>query len=234
MPDAEAYVRLKARGRSPHPWVWKTMIDSRDLPRGLAAGQVVRVIDRDGEPLGRAFFHPRATIALRMLTDDPEEAIDVAFFEKRLGDALRLRRETLKLDAVTDGYRVVHSEADGLSGLVVDFLGGVVALEVFSLGFARHLPLVKEAIGRLLPGSPIVARADARTGAIEGFTLEPLAQDPKSSEVREHGLRFKVDFEEGHKTGFFLDQRENRELWGRLVSGLSVLDAHCYTGGFAL
>jgi 23S rRNA (cytosine1962-C5)-methyltransferase len=113
-------------------------------------------------------------------------------------------------------------------------MGSVVAVEVFALGFARHIGLVKEAIGRLLPGVQVVARADARTSQIEGFELPSLPTDPKSCEVKEHGLRFRIDLEAGHKTGFFFDQRENRQFWGSLVAGRTVLDAHSYTGGFAL
>jgi 23S rRNA (cytosine1962-C5)-methyltransferase len=197
-------------------------------------GQVVRVVDKDGAPLGRAFWNPRATIALRMLTSDWDEKIDVAFFEKRIGEALRIRKDLLRLDEVTDGYRIVHAESDGLSGLIVDRMGDVVALEVFALGFARHVGLVREAIQRLIPGVSVVARADARSGGIEGFHLAARPDDPKATEVKEHGLRYRVDLETGHKTGFFFDQRDNRAFWGKLVRGLSVLDCHSYTGGFAL
>jgi 23S rRNA (cytosine1962-C5)-methyltransferase len=227
-------VKLKARRGSPHPWIYKTMVDSWQLPQGLVPGQVVRVIDRDGEPLGRAFWNPRSTIALRIVTHDPEEAVDVAFFERRIGDALRFRRDVLRLEETTDGYRICHAEADGLSGLIIDRLGAVVAVQIFGIGFARHVGQVKDAIERLLPGLAVIARADARTGSIEGFDLPVVATDPRTSEVKENGLRFRIDLEMGHKTGFFCDQRENRALWGKLVRGRTVLDAHCYTGGFAL
>jgi 23S rRNA (cytosine1962-C5)-methyltransferase len=210
------------------------MVADRELPRDLVPGQVVRVVDKDGETLGRAFWNPRSTIALRMVTHDPNESVDAAFFEKKIGEALRFRREGLGLEAVTDGYRIVHAEADGLSGLIVDRLGAVIAIEVFGIGFAKHVSLVKEALGKLLPGLAVVARADARSGDIEGFDLPPAPGEPKTSEVKEHGLRFKIDLETGHKTGFFCDQRDNRAFWGQLVAGRRVLDCHSYTGGFAL
>ncbi len=232
--NPDAVVRLRARRGSPHPWIFRTMVADRELPRDLVPGQVVKVVDKDGETLGRAFWNPRSTIALRMVTHDPEETVDAAFFERKIGEALRFRREVLGLESVTDGYRIVHAEADGLSGLMVDRLGAVVSVEVFGVGFARHIGLVKEAVKRLLPGVGVIARADARSGQIEGFDLAPEANDPKTSEVQEHGVRFKVDLETGHKTGFFCDQRDNRALWGRLVKGLRVLDCHSYTGGFAL
>jgi 23S rRNA (cytosine1962-C5)-methyltransferase len=232
--DPDATVKLKARRGSPHPWIWRSMVSEPDLPRGLLPGQLVRVVDRDGELLGRAFWSPRSTIALRIVTHDPEETVDAAFFERKIGEALRFRREVLDLEKTTDGYRIVHAEADGLSGLMIDRLGAVVAVEVFGIGFARHIALVKEALAKLLPGVGVVTRADARSGEIEGFDLPRDPKEPRTSEVTEHGVRFKVDFEEGHKTGFFCDQRDNRVLWGRLVRGLRVLDAHSYTGGFAL
>lgn len=232
--DPDTIVRLKARRGSPHPWIWRTMIAERELPRDLVPGQVVRVVDKDGEALGRAFWNPRSTIALRMVTHNPDEVVDAAFFEHKIGEALRFRRDVLGLEAVTDGYRIVHAEADGLSGLMVDRLGGVVSVEVFGIGFARHVAMVKQALKKLLPGLGVVARADARSGQIEGFDIAPEPGEPKTSEVQEHGLRFKVDLETGHKTGFFCDQRDNRALWGRMVKGLRVLDCHSYTGGFAL
>ncbi|MEZ0227732.1 MAG: class I SAM-dependent rRNA methyltransferase, partial [Planctomycetota bacterium] len=232
--DPDTVVRLRARRGSPHPWIFRTMVAEREIPRDLLPGQIVKVVDKDGDTLGRAFWNPRSTIALRMITHDPGETVDAAFFERKIGEALRFRREVLGLEAVTDGYRIVHAEADGLSGLIVDRLGAVVAVEVFGVGFARHVRLVKEALTRLLPGVAVVARADARSGQIEGFDLPPEKSDPKTSEVQEHGLRFKVDLETGHKTGFFCDQRDNRALWGRLVKGRRVLDCHSYTGGFAL
>src|SRR5579883_613727 len=231
--DAESMVHLKARRGSPNPWTFESMVERRTLPHGLIPGQLVKVLDKDGEPICRAFWNPRSTIALRVVTHDVNEVVDLAFFERRLGDALRFRREILGLEATTDGYRIVHAEADGLSGLVVDRLGGVVSVEVFTVGFARHVRLVKEALGKLL-GLPVVARADARSGEIESFDLAPDPSEPRTSEVKEGGLRFKIDLEAGHKTGFFCDQRENRALWETLVRGRSVLDAHCYTGGFSL
>lgn len=232
--DPDAIVQLKARRGSPHPWIFRSMVQDRDLPRTLQPGQVVRVVDKDGHELGRAFWNPRATIALRVLTHDPAETVDAAFFERKIGEALKFRRETLRLEETTDAYRVVHGEADGLSGIVIDRLGTAVAVEVFSLGFARNLALVERALAKLFPGLPLIARGDARTSEIEGFHLQPKPGAPKTAELQENGVRFRVDFVEGHKTGFFADQRDNRALWGRLVQGRSVLDCHSYTGGFAL
>ncbi len=229
-----AEVRLKAAPTSPHPWVWRTRLEAGSVPRGHEAGAVVRVLGPDGKALGRGMLHPHVTIALRLLTRDADEQIDAAFFERRLRRALALRREVLRVEETSDAYRLVHSEADGLSGLVVDVLGEVVRVDLFARGMARLEREVRQALGALFPGKPIVVRADKRAADIEGFRVAPRRDDPDETEVTEQGVRFHVDLREGHKTGFFADQRENRLLLAQLARGRVVLDAHTYTGGFAL
>src|SRR5262245_24321188 len=119
-------VRLKIERRSSHPWIFQKMVEK---PAGrLPPGSVVDVLDREGRWVGRGFYNGHSRIALRVLTADPAEAIDAGFFARRIGEAVALRRGWLSLDAATDAYRVVHSEGDGLSGLVVDRFGGVVVL----------------------------------------------------------------------------------------------------------
>lgn len=223
-------VRLKHRPGSPHPWLWRSTIAQAP---DVVAGGVVQVVDPDGQPVGQGLWHPQATIAVRLLTSDPSEAIDAAFFRRRLEQAALLRR-ALGIEAVSDAWRLCHSEADGLSGLIVDVLGEVVLCEVFALGIARLQGAVREALAEMFPGRAIVMRSDSRSGGIEGFELPPRADDPASTRVREGPARFEVDLRTGHKTGFFLDQRENRALVAQLAAGKSVLDACCYTGGFAL
>ena len=222
--------RLKQELRSPHPWVWRSRVAE---PPDAPAGAVVRVLDPQGLPVGQAFWHPHATIALRLITSDPEEAIDAAFFRRKLERAAALRSR-LGLEAVTDSWRLCHSESDGLSGLVVDVLGDVVMAEVFAIGIARQAPAVREALQGMFPGRAVVLRSDRRAGGIEGFELQARPDDPPSTRVREGPVRFEVDLRAGHKTGFFLDQRENRAFLAAHSAGRSVLDAHCYTGGFAL
>src|SRR2546429_1644422 len=111
-------VRVKIARRSWHPWIFQKMVE---MPATrLPGGSVVDIVDRGGQWVGRGFYNGHSRIALRMLTADPAEAIDAAFFARRLGQAVELRRRWLGLDAVTSAYRLVHSEGDGLSGLVVD------------------------------------------------------------------------------------------------------------------
>jgi 23S rRNA (cytosine1962-C5)-methyltransferase len=200
----------------------------------IPAGSVVRVLDKTGDYLGTGLYHPDVTIALRLLSRDPEETIDQAFFVRRFERALWLRRDVLRLEEVTNAFRLVHGEADGLSGLVVDVLGDVVRAETYALGMARQQVAVRAALETMFPDKRVVIRAESRTAGIEGYSLAPAADDPASCEVREHGVRFHVDLRQGHKTGFFCDQRENRDYLARLVRGKRVLDAHTYTGAFAL
>src|SRR5499425_3218491 len=116
-PSPNPVVRLKIERRSNHPWIFQKMVEKPD-PRPKP-GSIVDIVDRDGTFAGRGFYNGHSRIALRVLTAQPDEAVDDAFFSRKIGDAVRLRRELLKLDAVTDAYRVIHSEGDGLSGLVV-------------------------------------------------------------------------------------------------------------------
>jgi 23S rRNA (cytosine1962-C5)-methyltransferase len=227
-------VALKGTLSSPHPWIWRSRIDQRRTPRGLPPGEVVRVVDGEGQMVGRGLWHPRATIALRLLTGDPDEALDEAFFARRLGRALALRRDVLRVEEVTTAYRLCHAEADGLSGLIVDVLGEVVVAEVFSHGIARLEGAVRGALAGLLPGRKVVVQQNERAADIEGFGVAPRKGDPAEVEVTEHGVRYKVDLREGHKTGFFCDQRDNRAFFASLVRGRTVVDLHTYSGGFAL
>lgn len=227
-------VALKGTLANPHPWVWRSRIDLRRLPRGLSPGDVVRVVDGEENMVGRALWHPRATIALRLLTSDPDEEIDQAFFVRRLQRALTLRRDVLRVEEVTDAFRLVHSEADGLSGLVVDVLGEVAVVELFGLGMARLEATIRAALAEVLPGRRVVVQQNDRAADIEGFSIRPRKDDPGEVEVREHGVRYKVDLREGHKTGFFCDQRDNRAFLATLCRGRSVYDLHTYSGGFAL
>src|SRR3954466_4002457 len=123
-------VKLKIVRRSSHPWIFQKMVE-KPADR-LPGGSVVDIVDRDDRWVGRGFFNWHSRIALRLLTSDPNEAIDTDFFARRIARAIALRRDWLQLDAVTNAYRIVHSEGDELSGLVVDRFGAMIVLEFFS------------------------------------------------------------------------------------------------------
>lgn len=214
-----------------HPWVFSKRV--HDVGRGAKDGDVVRLKTREGRPCGFGFWHSRSLVAVRVLTRDPEREPDAAWLAERLRDASRLRVEVLRLPEVTDAWRVVHGEADGLSGLVVDRYAGVASIGLFSLGWFRRLPEVEAAVKETLGVSRVVSRADERTAAMEGFRCDP-PRDAGEVSIVERGVTYLVDLSGGHKTGFFLDQRDNRDLVSRLARGRTVFDGMTYTGGFAI
>src|SRR5690242_511936 len=144
-------VRLKIARRSAHPWIFQKMVE-KPATR-LPGGSVVDILDRSGEWVGRGFYNGHSRIALRVLTADPAEAIDDAFFARRLGRAIALRRDWLRLDEVSDAYRLVHAEGDGLSGLVVDRFGATVVLEFFAAGMYRCRSALQNALAAAYPES---------------------------------------------------------------------------------
>lgn len=222
-------VDVRVRGARGHLTFFLKMV--RKPADRIEAGSLVDVYDPDGELLGQGFYNPRSQVALRILSWGPSTGDD--FVLQRLKSAAQFRQEVLKLPAVTDAYRVCHAEGDGLSGLMVDRYGPVLAVQLFSIGFFRVLDQVKGALAELFPGSRIHVTSDAEIQRLEGFTLKP-QPPPEGIVVTEHGLRFRIDFARGHKTGFFCDQRDNRRRVSELAKGRDVLDLCCYTGGFAL
>jgi 23S rRNA (cytosine1962-C5)-methyltransferase len=158
---------------------------------------------------------------------------DATWLAERIRIAARLRAGDLALPDLTNSWRVTHGEADGLPGLVVDRYGDVAVVSLFSLGWFRRLPDVEAALRQELGVTRVVARTDERTSMMEGFRCDP-PRDAGRVEVVERGTRYVVDLAGGHKTGFFLDQREHRELVARLSRGRRVFDGMTYTGGFAV
>jgi 23S rRNA (cytosine1962-C5)-methyltransferase len=224
-------VRLKIVRRSAHPWVFQKMVD-KPATR-IPPGSIVEVIDRDGQFAGRGFFNGHSRIALRILTSDPAEVVDEAFFAGRLARAIELRRGWLGLDKVSDAYRLVHSEGDGLSGLVVDRFGPVLVLEFFSAGMFRLRESLMTALGSQFPDSRFYWFAEDHVQKQESFDCR--APEPPGAEViTEHGVRFRVAPGSKHKTGFFLDQRDNRQYLASFCAGKRVLDLCCNSGGFAV
>lgn len=224
-------IRLKIVRRSGHPWIFQKMVEKPGSR--LPPGSVVDIIDRDGAWVGRGMFNGHSRIALRVLTTDPTEAIDRDFFTRRLAQAIALRRDWLGLEAITDAYRVVHSEADGLSGLVVDRFGSTMVLEFFAAGMYRCRPLIQEALEAHFPGSRYYWFAEEHVQKQESFDCRA-PEPPEPGLIVEHGLRFRVAPGSKHKTGFFLDQRENRRALASFCTGRRVLDICCNSGGFAI
>ena len=230
-PEPLPLVRLKIERRSNHPWIFQKMVE-KPVPKPRP-GAVVDIVDRDGAFAGRGFYNGHSRIALRVLTADPDEAVDEAFFERRIAEAVRLRREVLRLDEVTDAYRVIHSEGDGLSGLVVDRFADTLVIEYFSAGMFRQRDLIRRCLDRHFPGSTMYWFAEEHVQKQESFDCA-IPAPPAPSVITEHGLRFHAAPGSKHKTGFFADQRDNRETLARFCAGKRVLDLCCNSGGFAL
>ena len=226
-----AVVRLRNAWRSTHPWIFQKLVEkpaARPKP-----GSIVDIVGVDGEWVGRGFYNGHSRIALRILETDPDVAVDAAWFAAKIAQAVRLRREILKLDLVSDAWRVVHSEGDGLSGLVVDRYADLLVVEFFSAGMFRHREWIYDALRAQFPGCRFHAFADEHVQKQESFDFrgsEPAAP----AVITEHGVKFRADPAGAHKTGFFADQRENREWLSHLCAGRRVLDLCCNTGGFAV
>src|SRR6266542_5188494 len=224
-------VKLKIVRRSSHPWIFQKMVEKP--AERLPGGSVVDIIDRDGQWAGRGFYNGHSRIALRVLTADPAEAIDDAFFARRIARAVSLRRDWLALDTVTDAYRLVHSEGDNLSGLVIDRFGATLVLEFFAAGMWRFRTAIMDALRPHYPDSQFYWFAEEHVQKQESFDCRP-PDPPPPSVITEHGLRFRVAPGSKHKTGFFLDQRDNRHMLTGFCKGRRVLDLCCNTGGFSV
>lgn len=221
--------------RAGHPWVFKKALES--TPK-IPPGSVVDLTD-DGRFAGRGYWDPYSAIAVRVLTTDPRETIDQAFFERRVRSALESRRQLIDFGG-TNAFRLLHGEGDGLPGVVVDLYDGVAVLKLYSAGLTPHRPLILEALQSVLPElKGVVGRDelgrddDGEEGRGEGKMLVGPAA-PRPLTIRERDAKFLVDVYAGQKTGFFLDQRENRFLLRRISKGLEVLNCFCFSGGFSV
>ena len=232
-PVAPPTVAVRSAGH--HPFVYKKMVIGPVGPVRPRDGDLVRVVDRDGLPIGFGLWNARSQINLRILAQGVDVP-DAEFWEGRIDRAIALRRDLLKLDESTNAYRVVHAEADGLSGLILDRFDDVLSAEIFSLGIYQRIGPILERVAARLGTKHFKVHVDERIAMAEDFPGRPL-QTPKLPPrvtIAENGVRFRVQFAGGHKTGFFCDQRDNRLALARMAAGKTVLDACCYTGGFGI
>ena len=222
--------------RAGHPWVFRKAIER--APRGLPAGSIVDVTD-GGRFVARGYFDPHSAISVRILTREPAEAVDAAFWRRRVARAVALRREIVH---GTTGYRLVHGESDGLPGVVADLYGRFAVLKLYSAGLTPHRADIVEALreeaGSLagVYGRDEIPRDDDEEegGAPVGRVLWG-AEPPERIEIDEHGMKLLVDVRRGQKTGHFLDQRENRRMVRELARGrVEALNLFGYTGGFSV
>ncbi len=231
-------VSLKPRREAPllagHAWVFSGAI--HQLARPAETGEIVDVRTAEGAFIGRGYYHPQMDIAVRLLTRDPDEAIDVTFLRRMIRQAARLR-EALDRDE-TNAFRLVNSEGDGLPGVVIDSYAGVLVAQISTAGMERlREPLVQALVEEVQPRG-VLLRSDASSRTREGLHREPptvaAGEVPEQIEIREHGLRFQVDPWQGQKTGFFLDQREKRLALQKYAPARKVLNCFSYTSAFGV
>lgn len=198
-------------------------------------GDVVTVYDKEGEPFGHAFYNPSARVPVRIFQHG-REPLPADYFEQALREAVSLRVDTLRLPETTDAFRVVHSDADRIPGLMVDKFADVLSVEITTATVHQRirewLPLLHELLGtktEMIRFDENALRAESIRGPVDDASTAP-----EEVRITENGVRFRVNFASGHKTGFFCDQRDNRLKFASWVKGKRVLDICCYTGGFAV
>ncbi|KUL21295.1 class I SAM-dependent rRNA methyltransferase [Chlorobium limicola] len=217
-----------------HLWVFSNELQA--VPGDIAAGETVRLFTHDDRLIGTGFYNPHSLISFRLLSRSGEVP-DREFFKKKIVEALALREKIYRLDD-TNAWRLVHGESDGLPGLVIDRFNRAVVLQAFSAGMDRHLPLVSEVIDELLQPDAIILRNESVLRELEGLPLyKEIIKGERSATmqtIHDAGISYEVDLYEGQKTGFFLDQRENRRIIRSFSEGAEVLDVFTNDGGFAL
>jgi 23S rRNA (cytosine1962-C5)-methyltransferase len=218
-----------------HPWVFSGAV--AQVNGDPQSGQTVDVRAADGQWLARAAYSPASQIRARVWTFDPDEAVDADFFRRRIDSALAARA-SLGLDAVTDAMRLIHAESDRIPGLVVDRYGQVLVVQVLTAGCEFWRETLADLLLEASGATAIYERSDADVRELEGLLprvgLLRGAKIESRITITEYGLKFLVDIEHGHKTGFYLDQRANRNRVGQLAAGRDVLNCFCYTGGFSV
>ena len=236
-----------------HPWIFSGAIDPKRSPQGLQEGDTVSVHAANGDFLAVGQLQI-GSIAVRVLSFEPE-TIDEAFYRRRLAEALRLRRALNLVRPDQQIYRLVHGEGDHLPGLVIDIYGDTAVMQAHAVGVHLHRHLIAAALQSVYAEAANAATSDAASFRLQNIYYKsestlpykaevdkrneyllggPQAASEAQSEARENGLVFLPNWEEGQKTGFFIDQRDNRALVGRFAKDRRVLNMFCYTGGFSV
>jgi 23S rRNA (cytosine1962-C5)-methyltransferase len=218
-----------------HPWLFSgaiAQLDGRARP-----GDTVDVVSHQGRPLARAAFSPASQIRARVWSFDPQEPIDHAFFKRRVAAAIA-RRAGLPELATQQGVRLIHAESDGLPGVIADRYGDTVVLQLTTTGADKWRAAIADSLQKATGCARIHERSDVEVRHLEG--LEPVTgwllggATDADLVIEENGVRMVVDIVAGHKTGFYLDQRDNRRCVAELSRGRRVLNCFCYTAGFSL
>lgn len=218
-----------------HPWLFAGSVGR--LEGRARPGDTVEVLADNLRPLGRAAYSPKSQIRARFWTFDAEESIDDAFFKRRIAAAVALRQALPELRG-QQGLRLIHAESDGLPGVIADQYGDTVVIQLTSAGADKWRHAIVAGLVKATGCARVYERSDSDVrgleglGATTGWLYGEAPATPLS--IDENGVRLAIDIAGGHKTGFYLDQRENRALLGQLSAGKDVLNCFCYTGGFSL
>ena len=216
-----------------HPWIFSGAISS-DVS-DFENGDVVKVTDNKGFFLAIGHFQ-HATISVRILTFEEKE-IDKSFFEEKLDEAFTLRKSLNLLNSNNNIFRLVHGEGDGLPGLIIDFYNGVAVVQCHSIGMYRSLELISKSLQSVLRENLIaIYSKSSDTLPTKNIATDTylFGSSPMPHVTIENGIKFNIDWINGQKTGFFIDQRENRYILGKIAEGKKILNTFCYSGGFSL
>jgi len=216
-----------------HPWIFSNEIENFAALKYLEKGTLIEVQIKKDEPFALAYFNPNNLISARILTYDVKQEINEKFFIEKISAAKILR------DRFFDKpfYRLIHSEADFLPGLIIDRLDNILSCQISTAGMEKLSPFLISALEKLFPDAAIIFRNDVESRKLEDLELyvKTIKGDiPDKIEIEENGLKFAIDVKSGQKTGWFFDQRKNRDFIGLVSKNCDVLDAFCYLGGFGL
>lgn len=236
MPHPEIYLKKNEdrRLRQGHLWIFSNEIDTkRSVLNDFEPGQLVNILAADDKALGSAYINPHTLICARLLSRKSDLSCSIKFFKKRLNTALQLREHLFGKPY----YRLVFGESDGLPGLVVDRFGDVLSVQITTAGIERHKDDLLTALIDLLDPQAIVLKNDNGQRALEGLPLDNeiiYGSLPETMIIEENGCLFRVDIQEGQKTGWFYDHRDSRNRLIQLCKERSVLDLFCYTGAWSI
>ncbi len=227
--SADSFIKRK------HPWIFSGAIEK--VEGNPTNGQTVRIFTSSKTQIGSGSFSPSSQIRVRVWSFDPEEIIDSDFFRRKISSASERRKQTIDIFK-TNAYRIINSESDGLPGLIVDRYSDFLVCQFLSAGVEFNKEKIVEILDQVFNPAGIYERSDVEVRTKE--SLQPAKGLLKGNipndliEVKENGLRFLIDIKEGHKTGFYLDQRDNRKLLIEFSKGKNVLNCFSYTGGFSV
>lgn len=220
------------RVRAGHPWAFSNEILMDADAKAIPVGSLATLRAPGGEPLALVTFNPHSLIAARVLSTNPEAQVDALFIGRRLAQAAALRDRLVGVPC----YRLIHAEADGLPGVIVDRFGDAFVVQVNTAGMDALTPVLLEALEAEFSPTTIVLKNDSPVRELEGLKREVVVVKGQAGtiELIENDARFMADLSEGQKTGWFYDQRDNRRFMAGLAKDARVLDAYCYSGGFGV